>query len=339
MASLTKKERVIAALSGQPVDRVPTSFWGHDYLREWSASGLAEAMLEAHSRYDWDFMKVNPRASYYVEDWGCKFKPSGHPHRSPVCVKYAVREPGDWELLQVLDPYKGALGEQIQALRLIGSGLKGDAPYVQTVFSPLSVAGRLAEGGEERVKGYMKEAPQALHQGLLVIAETLAQYAKACLEVGASGIFFATTAWATYDLLNEEEYREFGLNYDLKVLTEVAQATFNILHICRDNNMFDLLADYPVAAINWAATLSGNSSLQEGLKRTDKAVMGGISEKTILKDGPLEAIAAEVYAALEQTQGRRFLLAPGCSIPTDVPSDNLDLVRRALNQWPKPWQC
>ena len=45
-AVVKKKERVRAALRGKAVDRVPTSFWGHDYLREWSPSGLAAAMVE-----------------------------------------------------------------------------------------------------------------------------------------------------------------------------------------------------------------------------------------------------------------------------------------------------
>ncbi len=58
--TMTKKERVTAALRGQPVDRAPISFWGHNYLKEWSAEGLAEAMLENYHRYGWDWMKVNP---------------------------------------------------------------------------------------------------------------------------------------------------------------------------------------------------------------------------------------------------------------------------------------
>jgi hypothetical protein len=44
---MNKRERVMAALAGQPVDRVPASFWGHDFLREWTAQGLADAMLES----------------------------------------------------------------------------------------------------------------------------------------------------------------------------------------------------------------------------------------------------------------------------------------------------
>jgi len=54
---VNKKERVDAALRGEPVDRVPASMWGHDFEREWSAHGLAEAMVENFTRYDWDYLK------------------------------------------------------------------------------------------------------------------------------------------------------------------------------------------------------------------------------------------------------------------------------------------
>jgi len=64
---MNKKERVDAALNGESVDRVPASMWGHDFEREWSPQSLAEAMVENFTRYDWDFMKVNPRGGLESE--------------------------------------------------------------------------------------------------------------------------------------------------------------------------------------------------------------------------------------------------------------------------------
>ncbi len=84
-------------------------------------------------------------------------------------------------------------------------------------------------------------------------------------------------------------------------------------------------------AINWAATLEGNPDLAEGKLRSDKAVMGGISEKTVLKNGSPEQVREEVEKALELTGGRHFLLAPGCSIPPETPAENLLAIRSALS--------
>ena len=48
------------------------SLWRHFYECERTAEDLAGAMLAFHKKYDWDWMKVNPRASYHVEGWGVK---------------------------------------------------------------------------------------------------------------------------------------------------------------------------------------------------------------------------------------------------------------------------
>src|SRR5438046_10386834 len=159
--------------------------------------------------------------------------------------------------------------------------------------------------------------------------ETFTAYAIACLEQGASGIFYATNGWASKSMLTADEYREFGEQYDLEFLDAIkSRSKFNILHNCGSHIYFDLLEAYPVQAINWAATLEGNPDLREGKLRSNKAVMGGISEKTVLKSGTSEQIREEILKAQELTNGRHFLLAPGCSIPPDVPTRNLDAVRR-----------
>jgi uroporphyrinogen decarboxylase len=329
---MNKRERVMAALAGQPVDRVPVSFWGHDFLREWSAQGLADAMLESLRRYDWDYMKVNPRATYYAEAWGCRYQPSGDASRGPKTVDFVLKSVSDLEKVRPLDVGQGPFAEQLEALRLIGRGLGGDAPFIQTVFSPLSVIGRTANSDLEAVRGYMREAPQALHGALGAVADTLVAYGQACLKAGASGIFFATVDWGTYDNATAEQYLEFGRPYDLRVLEAVQGAEMNVLHVCRARNMFDLLADYPVHAINWAVGEPGNPSLKEALDRTQRAVMGGVSVSTVAQ-GATDKVAAEVRRSLSETAGRRFLLAPSCSIPPETPEANLRAVRSTLDEW------
>lgn len=327
---MNKIERVNAAVKGQPVDRVPASMWGHDYLREWTPEGVAEAMLANYRAHDWDYMKFNPRASYHVEDWGAKLTPSGNANEGPRFVSAPVQDASDWRRLHPLNPTKGALGEQLQALRLIGSELKGQAYFIHTIFNPLSVAKYLVGNRFEPVQTSIVDNPTALHQGLEVITQTFLDYAQATLEAGASGIFYATTGWASTDKLTEDQYRAFGVDYDLRLIDAFKQASFNVLHNCGDHIMFNLLADYPVHAISWAATLPGNPNLAEGKAETSRAVMGGISEKTTLPNGSAQQVSDEAHAALQLTGGLRFLLAPGCSIPPATPKANLEAVTRAV---------
>ena len=69
---MNKHERVAAALAGAPVDRTPVSTWRHFIDREQNVADLSAAMLEYHRTYDWDFVKINPRATYFAEAWGRK---------------------------------------------------------------------------------------------------------------------------------------------------------------------------------------------------------------------------------------------------------------------------
>jgi len=329
---MNKKERVDAALRGDQVDRIPASMWGHDFEREWSAQTLAEAMVENFTRYDWDYMKVNPRASYHVEGWGVKVRPSGEKYKSPVIEDTPIKSASDWKRLRPLEPDRGVLGEQLRALQLINHAVGFNAYFVQTIFCPLGVAKYLAGNKSEPVLQTLREDRAAIHAALRVITETFTAYAIACLEQGASGIFYATNGWASESMLTPDQYREFGEQYDLEILDAIrSRSKFNILHNCGSHIYLDLLAGYPVQAINWAATLEGNPDLREGKLRSNKAVMGGISEKTVLKNGSQEQVREEVEKALEMTGGRHFLLAPGCSIPPETPAENLLAIRSALS--------
>lgn len=326
---MTKKERMRAALKGESVDRPPASFWRHFYESETSAQGLAEAMLGFQRKFEWDFVKVNPRASYHVEGWGVTLEFSGQPHVAPKRLDYPIKTTADWERLRVLSAEKGPVGEQLKALKLIREGLKGEVFFVQTVFSPLSIAGDLV-GSSEQLQKDLRENPVVVHEALKVITETFSAYAKRCLDIGASGIFFATTDWASYDLLTDEEYNQFGRPYDLQILKAVQDgADLNILHVCKDHNMLFALADYPVHAINWDATSPTNPNLKQGLEKCKQAVIGGVDRHTLRTGSPGDVVA-EVERAGEMTGGRRWILGPSCSIPTQSLDENLKAARAAL---------
>jgi|SRR6266487_353795 len=329
---MNKKERVDAALHNEPVDRVPASMWGHDFENEWNAQALAELMIEKFTSYDWDYLKVNPRACYHVEGWGAQYRPSGEKYKAPICAATPIRSATDWKRLRPLEPDQGALGEQLRMLKLINHAIGYDAYFVQTIFCPLGVAMYLVGHKSGPVLQTIREDRKALHMALRVITETFITYAIACLEEGASGIFYATNKWASEGMLTADQYREFGEEYDLEFLDAIkSRSKFNILHNCGTHIYFDQLASYPVQAISWGDTLEGNPDLREGKMRSGKAVMGGISARTTMKNGSTDQVQEEVARALELTAGRHFLLAPGCTVPPEAPAENLAAVRRALS--------
>ncbi len=329
---MNKKERVDAALRGSQVDRVPASMWGHDYEREWGVQSLMDALLENFTRYDWDFMKVNPRASYQVEDWGARYRPSGQKYQGPICDRAPIKSASDWKRLRPLEPDQGVLADHLRLLQLLDHAVGYDAYFIQTIFCPLGVAKYLAGNKDEPILYSIREDRSALHAALRIITETFSTYAIACMEQGATGIFYSTNRWASASMLTEDQYREFGEQYDLEILDAIkSRSKFTVLHNCGERIYFDLLARYQVHAINWAATQEGNPSLLEGKRRSGKAVMGGISEKIALKGSSPDQVQEEVGKAIELTEGKHFLLAPDCTIPPETPARSLKAIRRVLS--------
>ena len=332
MGSMTKKERIDAALKGDPVDLVPISFWRHFYLQERDAGLLADALLAFQREFEWDFVKVNPRASYHTEPWGNRYQYTDDPHTPPTRVSHVVHRKEDWARIGVLDVWKSEpLKQQLVLLELIKEGLQEENVYfLQTVFSPLAVAYRLAGHSKERLVQAMEEEPRELHSALKAITETFTAFARACIDVGAGGIFFATTKLASSDLVTEEQYRRFGTPYDLQVLEAVKDRPgFNLLHLCGDNVFFDALMGYPVDAISWDVSLPGNPTLSEGRARSGKMVVGGVSQTRTLESGSEEDVAQEVARGIDETGGRGYVIAPGCTFPTTTRRELLEAALEA----------
>ncbi len=328
MAEMSKWERISAAIMGEPVDRPPYSFWRHFYDRETSAESLAGVMLDWQRRHDFDLLKVNPRAQYHSEAWGARYRYAGQPYIKPQTQSVPVHSPEDWQRLDVVSPTAGSLGEQLRALQLIRRQLGPQMPFVETVFSPLGVAAYLT-GDDAMVVDHLRHHPRLLHQGLGVITETLISFIHEVLNAGASGIFFATTHWATYTHLTDAEYDEFGRPYDLQVLRAANDARLNVLHVCQDKNMLLRLLDYPPPLFNWAVRGRDNPQLDEVADRVDdKALMGGISDAALTADDPQQALK-EAAAARDMMNGRRWIMAGDCSIPTH----SRDQVIDALRDW------
>jgi len=326
---MTSRERVWAALEGRPVDRPPVSCWSHFYHRESSAADLVDATLDAWREYRWDWVKLNPRKHYHVEPWGVRYAYPGVPDVKPRLEDWPVRGPADWGRVTLRPPDAGALGEQVQAVRLLRRALPADIPIVETVFTPLAVLGEMVETPQE-LRAHLDSHPVLVRAALEAVTATFEPFVREVLRAGADGVYFATVDWASEELLSAGDHRAWARPTDLRVLAAAAGAPFNVLHVCKGRNLLYELSDYPVAAFSWAATDPTNPPLGEALARLPGAAMGGIAHEGALQAAGPGALLAEYRAALEQTGGRRWLVAPGCSIPPDTPAANLRALREAV---------
>jgi uroporphyrinogen decarboxylase len=326
MGDLTRRERIKLLLQGKEIDRIPVSFWRHFYHLENNAADLAEIMLAFQKKFDWDFIKINPRASYHIEPFGAEIRFSQKEFEKPQIIQLPLKKVAEREKLEVIS--NAVFNEQLESIQLIKRNAKDEIYIVETIFSPLSVLGDLVP--QEQLIKEMMENPAIVHSALEFITEVFSNFAVDCLNAGADGIFFATTEWATLELLTKEEYLEFGKPYDLKFLDKIKEAECNILHVCKENNMLDLFWDYPVKVVNWNATSNSNLSLKEGAKLLNKVVMGGIDHINKLLNLTQEQIQAEINKIIEENKGLNYILAPGCTILPETPEENLKAIREII---------
>jgi uroporphyrinogen decarboxylase len=316
----------MAALHGQPVDRVPVSFWAHNFARENAPAELSDETLRLAATFDWDFLKPQVRAQAFAEMWGLTYEPSHERAVSFTTTHVPLQSAADFRGLQATDPRCGALGEQLAALDAIRAGVGADTPIIWTIFAPLMVARYLVPDQGGAFLRMVHTEPAALERGLAAITETLAEYARACLEHGADGLFYATNL-ATSDKLSPDECRRFQRAFDLPILDVVRAAPFNMLHICGSQVLFDEFTDYPVECFNWSLEAT-NPTLSEGHRRTGKAVVGGVPAKPRLKTMTPAEVVERAEAAIQDTQGRWYLMSADCSINPDTPDELLFAARQ-----------
>jgi uroporphyrinogen decarboxylase len=340
MTAMTKRERVDAALHGRPVDHIPVSAWRHFIPEERQPDTLAARSLQFFNDYDWDWIKINPRATYYAEVWGNEYDFDHYEGVRPRFVSGPVASASDLGRVTELPATEGVFAEHLDLVRRIKDGA-GDTYIMQTVFSPLSVLSYLIarpdpQTGEDTrearyaaLRQMIEENPNGVDEALSNIASTLGHYAAACISAGAHGIFFAIVRLARQGVLSRDEYKKFGLYYDLQVLDAVKGAAFNMLHICGPQVYFDMVASYPVHAINWSTVGQQNPTLGEAQTLTPLSVVGGVDEEGVLRNGSPDEVTAAARESLAATSGEKVLLAPGCSIAMDTPADNLHALRRA----------
>jgi uroporphyrinogen decarboxylase len=317
------RARVEAALAGGDVDRPPAGAWGHRYRDEWSPDRLAEVTIDRARKFGWDFVKFQPRATFFAEAFGAPYRSAGHALRAPVVDEPTIKDLDDWAALRVVN--QDVLDEQARTLGVVAQALGDRVPVLQTVFSPLSVASYLVSRENRKMVREMRSHPDVVLPALGRIADALIDFSRRSVEAGAAGIFYAISGFATPDSMPAAVYDELALPLDLRVLEALpAEAWFNVLHLCGSHINMEVGRKLPVQAVSYSIHNQGNPSLGEARRLSGKAVMGGLEQRRVLVGGPPEAIEEQVREAMASTDGGRgLLLAPGCSVPPQAPDANL----------------
>jgi uroporphyrinogen decarboxylase len=320
----THKERILEVLAGRLPDRVPVALWRHFPVDDQDPETLARSILDFQGRYDFDLIKVTPASSFCLKDWGAQDQWEGNPEGTRKYIRSVVQQPQDWERLKILDPRRGHLEAQLRCLKTVVRTAGGATPVLQTIFNPLAQAKNLC--GDGVLKQHLQMHPDAVRAGLETILQTTVRFTEACREIGMDGIFLAVQH-AAPAFFREEEYREWGMAADLKILAAAGDTWLNMLHIHGKAIHFRLLSGYPVQVINWHDREAG-PSLREGFEQSKKTVCGGWRQWETIALGDGEKVDREADDAVAQMQGRNLILGTGCVTPIISPDSCLRAAAR-----------
>ena len=319
-------------IAGERPDRHAISFWRHFFHMEHHAEGTAEAMLAFQKRFDWDFMKINPRADYHVEDWGLKQEWSKDEFRKHRKYDFPIINPEDWSKIKPQPMTSPVLAEHLKVVSMIKKKSDPELPILMTVFTPLAIAGRLVEDRATLLK-HLHDCPELVEPALRAITDTFKAYASELRNAGADGLFYATTQWASSDTLTWDEYRRFGVPYDLEVIRATESDAVNLFHVCSSNNYLKELSEinYHCALYNWDSDDPTNLPLDkaDGLLK-GKVMVGGVDRNGWLLEGDPEEVGHKIEEIKERFAPERLIIGPGCSVPPEVPMDNFRAVRDKL---------
>ncbi len=296
---MNKIERVRAALAGAEVDRVPASFWFH--FPSGHKQGIAA--VKAHKAFyhasGVDFLKIM----------------NEHPYKANVDIK----TPADWRAVRPAPLSAPFYQEQLDEISRIVDGLDGDCLAITTIFGPFSGGNNASEN---KVTEHLKADPAAVSQGLGAIAESLAQFAVACIEAGAAGIYYSAQG-GEEERFTADEFAAYIKPHDLTVLKALeGHGEFNLLHVCGDHIRLPLYADYPTHAVNWAAT-KHNLNLKQGYSLFKRTVVGGLGDRGLIVNGPHAEIQAAVRQVISDFGSRALMIGADCTVPTDIDVSNI----------------
>ena len=325
---MNSKERFIAALNGETVDRVPVfpllmrfaaKKSGFTY-RQFTENGilLAQAQLRMLAEFDLDAISSCSDAFRISTDLGGEviFDDELPPRiKRPIIasmqdLKGLSRPDVTRNGSRCADRIRG-VDEMVRAV--------GNTHYVLGwVDFPFAEACSCC--GVQNFMLMMLDNPKLAHAVLSFITDIVIDFALAQLAKGAPMVGCGDAAAS---LVSNEMFREFALPYERQVVDSIHKyGGLAKTHICGNTTqLIDSLAQNGSDLYNIDHMVDLKNA-KDVYSRYDKAIKGNVDPVLILRDSP-EEIYTAAKNCVELTKGSKYILSPGCEIPPDTPDENL----------------
>jgi len=338
LRKLTPKRRVLSALLGGKVEKIPVTsvagcagtvcvdmqkavgiFFPEAHKDPEKMAKLAIASCELTGlecvRVPFDFV-VEPEAL------GCEIKWYDKPESVPAVMGHPFEKPEDLRMPENFLE-RARIPIVLEAIRIIRGEVGDFLPISSLALGPLSIAGELA--GIEKLMIWIIRKPDYVKEFVNFATDIVIEYAKAQYRAG-SDIVQVADPMASGDLISPEMFREFVKPALVKIADSLGG--IRVLHICgRTESIVSDMAETGFDGLSVAeeADIASIKPLVGHAK-----ILGNVSSKKILVFDSPDDVKAEARRALEAGVD---LLEPGCGISPITPLENIKAMVEARNEF------
>jgi uroporphyrinogen decarboxylase len=338
---MTDKERVLAAIEGRAVDRVPLVPQLTYFALKFSdleekdlvenPGAMAACIAECGRHFGFDALYAGWESSFNIlaEAVGCRVKASADFIAGEV--EPLVKGRDDLSSLRVPDPEKhGRLPFHDALVRQLKELVGEEKLIFSYVPGPLTMAG-LMIGLNDLMKNILL-APDFVHQLVERMVEPIQVFADMKIRAGADVIAIADPT-ASCSVISADMFKTFSAPYLAGLSAFIkARGAIPSLHICGKT----------LPVIGTARELGFSifevdhiNDLEEVLQAADSGLclQGNIDPSRLVM-----AESDEIYqlsmTALAQTAGReRFIFSSGCEVGKNTPDRNLEAMVKARHDF------
>ena len=332
---MTSRQRVLAALRRQPVDRPPacnpTSLATFGLMDLTGASfpdahrtpeTMARLAAGGHTALGFD--SIMPVFSIVQESsaLGCRIEWGGRDNWPAVRMREPIwQRPDDIRIPSDLLTHPDTRCV-LEAIKLLKKQFGDDVAVIGKTMGPWTLAYHCF--GLEDFLLLTVDDPGQAQLCLDRLKEVTLQFGLAQLEAGADALTLPDHA--TGDLVSGQYYRRFLMDLHTEFAERLPAPL--ILHICgRTLDRLDYIARTGMAAFHF----DSRNDPEEAVRRVHGrlALAGSINNSVTLLSKRPEDVRREVYCNVEAGVG---LLGPECAVPLQTPLENLQEIPRALRE-------
>lgn len=324
---MNSKQRCLAALRGEPVDRAPVfpllMFFAQERhgitYREFASNGhaLAETQLRIRDRFGVDAITACSDAFRITADLGAAMVfPEDKP---PFASAPLVRSQADLARLVRPDPSnpRTRMADRVRGVREIAKAAGGDCLVLGWVDMPFAEACSVC--GVTEFMMMMVDDPELAHRLLGFLTDAVVDFALAQRQAGAPMIGAGDAAAS---LVSPAQYREFALPYEQKVCSAIHAADGLVkLHIC--GNTSHLMADMVQSGADLFNVdhLVDFGAARDTYSRAKVCFKGNLDPVSDMLQATPEHCEKQCLRCLRLAEGARYMLSAGCEIPAATPDE------------------